>query len=62
VGILHETPDSAAIFLNGLGGDITNWWSGEELQKVRKEFCNTYALKDSDWSHQWQQLFKSLKK
>lgn len=62
VGILHETPNSAAIFLNGLGGDIENWWNGEELQKVRKEFCNTYALKNSDWCHQWQQLFKSLKK
>jgi len=36
--------------------------SGEELQKVREKFCNTYALKDSDWNHQWQQLFESLKK
>ena len=62
VGILHETPDSAAIFLNELGGDIANWWSGEELQKVREEFCSTYALKGSDWSHQWRQLFESLKK
>ena len=62
VGILHETPNSAAIFLNGLGGDIENWWSGEELQKVREKFCNTYALKDSDWNHQWRQLFESLKK
>ncbi len=60
VGILHKTPGSAARFLNELDGDIENWWKGEELQKVRKEFCNTYALKDSDWSHQWQQLFESL--
>ena len=62
VGILHETPSSAAIFLNGLDGNIKNWWGDEELQKVREEFCNTYTLKNSDWSHQWQRLFESLKK
>jgi len=62
VGILHETPESAAIFLNELEGDIVNWWSGEELQKIREEFCKTYAIKDSNWNDQWRQLFESLKK
>jgi len=61
VGILHETPDSAANFLNELGGEVECWWRGKELQKIREEFCNTYAFKDSNWSNQWRQLFESLK-
>ena len=62
VGILHKTPRSAAIFLNKLDGNIENWWCDEELQRVRKEFCNSYASKNSNWSHQWQQFFESLEK
>lgn len=61
VGILHETPESAAIFLNKLDGNIKNWWCDEKLQRARKEFCNNYALRSSNWSNQWQQLFRSLK-
>jgi len=62
VGILHDTPESAANLLNAIGGNIDSWWNDRELQKVRERFCNTYALKDPDWNHQWRQLFESLKK
>jgi len=62
VGILHDTPESAANLLNAIGGNIDSWWNDQELQKVREKFCSTYALKDSDWNHQWRQLFESLKK
>jgi len=60
VGILHDTPDSAAQLLNEIGGDIYVWWNNKELQKARKEFCDNYALQSDDWHDQWKGLFQSL--
>jgi putative transferase (TIGR04331 family) len=43
VGILHETPDSAADFINSNWYNIETWWYSKELQFIRKEFCNEFA-------------------
>jgi putative transferase (TIGR04331 family) len=60
VGILHDTPESAANLLNTIGEDIDIWWGNNELQKVREKFCEIYALKSSNWIDQWHHLFDSI--
>ena len=42
-GIVHLTPESAAIRINGVWGDVANWWDSSEVQKARNIFCSQYA-------------------
>jgi len=43
VGILHETPESAAKQMTLVWNDVSSWWESQEVQSVRKEFCGRYA-------------------
>lgn len=60
VGILHDTPESAAEFLNLIGSDVAGWWYGQTLQKVRAEFCQSYAVSSKNWIQVWTQFFQSM--
>jgi putative transferase (TIGR04331 family) len=62
VGILHDSPDSAASFLNSIKTVIDQWWNSEILQATRKEFCSEYALASADWIDQWAMFLKSIAK
>jgi putative transferase (TIGR04331 family) len=42
-GIVLLTPESAANRINGVWGDVANWWDSSEVQKARKIFCSQYA-------------------
>ena len=41
--ILHYCPVEAAKFVNTNYDNLNEWWSSNNLQKVRKLFCNLYA-------------------
>lgn len=43
VKIIHNTPESAALFINAAWNDIEGWWQSEAVQGARLEFCKKYA-------------------
>ena len=43
VGILHFDSILAANFVTKIYPDINKWWLSEDVQKVRKNFCEKYS-------------------
>lgn len=43
VGIVHLTPESAALKINSVWDDVYKWWKSSEVQSARKIFCSEYA-------------------
>ena len=60
VGILHDTPESAAKMVNKIWDDPASWWWSNDTQKVRTQFCYKFARMSNDWSSQWQGVIKKL--
>jgi putative transferase (TIGR04331 family) len=44
VGILHHTSESAASKIAEIWDDVEGWWYQDEIQKVRREFCEQFAF------------------
>ena len=42
-GVFHDCPAKAAAFLECKVEDIESWWYGDEVQKIRAKFCNSFA-------------------
>lgn len=42
-GIVHLTPESAALKVNQVWDDVENWWKSREVQNARENFCHQYA-------------------
>jgi putative transferase (TIGR04331 family) len=53
VGILWESPQSAAAKLAEVYDDPWPWWSSEAVQEARRIFVNRYALGRGDWLDCW---------
>jgi len=60
VGLLHDSPESAAHLLVRIGNDVDSWWADPELQRVRMTFCNRYARTTSDWLTPWSSFLKKV--
>lgn len=58
VGILHDSGESAAKFLNEIAEDPKGWWGQDDVQNVRTRFVERYANFTSEWSSQWKQEFR----
>jgi putative transferase (TIGR04331 family) len=43
VGILHQTPDSAAMKIGEIWNDVESWWESEEIQNARIRFCSRFS-------------------
>ena len=43
VGILHQTPESCAKFINSIWNDVSDWWESKDLKECRLVFTNHYA-------------------
>jgi len=43
VGILHETPHSAAAKVEEVWNDVGSWWKQAEIQEARAYFCQRFA-------------------
>ena len=43
VGILHDTPESAAEHVNAIWEDVDFWWESEILQETLKSFKKRYS-------------------
>jgi putative transferase (TIGR04331 family) len=60
VGIFHESPESAAQFLNDNFNSISEWWSTPELQQIRQDFCRKYAYTSDNCLKEWAKALWSL--
>ncbi len=60
VGILHDTPESAAQFFNEIANDVEKWWHSEKVQKTRKTFCAKFANASAEWESEWVIFLKSF--
>ena len=60
IGIMHYDPKSLAKKLNDIYKDTNAWWNQSEIQNVRKEFCNNFALTSNDWLESWKKCFTLL--
>ena len=59
--ILFYTPEGAAKKVNNISNDIDEWWSSDQVQSARKEFCQRYAGVSNDWAHEWSDFLLKLK-
>lgn len=53
VGILHDSPASAADHILAVADDVRGWWQRDDLQAARREFCHRYARRSADWLGTW---------
>jgi putative transferase (TIGR04331 family) len=54
VGILHETPESAASKLNKIYQNPLSWWMSPDVQDAKNKFCDRFARVSVDWKTEWQ--------
>jgi putative transferase (TIGR04331 family) len=60
VGILHDTPESAAEKVNEIFKDPQSWWNQIEIQEILNDF-NYHFLRTSDnWLHEWKHEFQDI--
>lgn len=62
VGVLHDTPESAARALNTIGNNVLEWWHRSDVQDARGEFCHRYARSSIDWVGDWTSFFEQLQR
>ncbi len=60
VGILSWGPKKAALKVAEIYDDTTAWWSSNEIQSVREEFVNRFALGSDNWLRMWVNKLMSL--
>ncbi len=60
VNILHDSPESAAQFLNYLDSDISEWWNSKVVQETRQQFCLDYANTSENWMDVWTDFLRDI--
>jgi putative transferase (TIGR04331 family) len=60
VGILHDSPESAAELVNRIFENPSDWWFQSERQRIIKFFCKEFAFTRSNWLEDWKRELKSL--
>ena len=60
VGILHNTPESAADMVGKIWDDVEGWWFQTHIQKARERFCHKYAQTSLNWLSQWKDAMKTI--
>jgi putative transferase (TIGR04331 family) len=64
VGILHDTPESAAEVINTVYSDLRGWWTDSRRQTALKKFCVRFARMSpkalDDWSCEFQRIAKEM--
>jgi putative transferase (TIGR04331 family) len=60
VGILHETPESAAAKVNEIYEDPMAWWQSEEVQEAKDNYCSQLARAPKNWRTIWKKEFEKV--
>lgn len=53
VGILHDTPESAAAKVNEIFDAPLDWWNQSCIQDAKDEFCNEFAYITDNYLKEW---------
>ena len=53
VNIFHDTPRAAASHINQIADNVMAWWNDRQVQAIRKDFCENYALVKHNWINCW---------
>ena len=61
VGILHETPESAAAKVNEISHDPISWWQQPQVQQAKDKFCFQFARTSDNWLKEWKAELKQSK-
>ena len=61
VGILHESPESAAKQMIAIWNNVSEWWESNEVQRERKIFCKRFAHIPQRPLDELEALFKGIK-
>jgi len=59
-GIFHTDPEKAAKKINEVYNSTKDWWSDENIQKVRLDFLNVHGLTDKYWRKKWINYLRSI--
>ena len=60
VGILHFSPESAALKVNEIYKDPLSWWITPDVQSARERFCTHFAMIDKKWRKIWKKEFITI--
>lgn len=60
VGILHDTPESAAAMVNEISLDPAFWWNQPKVQRAKNQFCFKFARTSDNWLYEWNETLNSL--
>jgi putative transferase (TIGR04331 family) len=60
VGILHDSPESAAEKVNEIYLDPLSWWSSSQVQEAKDKFCDQFARTSKTWRAQWKKELMKL--
>ena len=60
-GIVHYSPESAAVKVNEISNDPTKWWYSKSVRKARKYFQDNVCFTSHDAIDQWSQYINSIK-
>ena len=58
VGILFYDFKNAARSINNQFLNISDWWNDKNLQNVRREFCDRFALSSKEYVDNWSKFLK----
>jgi putative transferase (TIGR04331 family) len=60
VGVFHDTPESAAAYVEKIYDHVDDWWFSTKVQECRKLFCDNFALTSKHASKDWLVKLKSV--
>ena len=60
VGILYYSAKNAALAINRMQDDIDGWWFNQEVQNVRKRFCDNFAKTPNNFIEDFDNLFDKV--
>lgn len=60
VGILYDTPESAAVAVTAIYEDVELWWNSPNRQKARQHFCDEFARTSQNAVKEWVGVFKQM--
>ena len=60
VNVLHDSPESAAAWVEKVYNDPDAWWFSDDCQKVVKNFCSRYAYISKSPLKEWKETLESL--
>ncbi|MBF0380664.1 MAG: hypothetical protein HQL69_06585 [Magnetococcales bacterium] len=53
VGILHDTPQTAAKLINQIYDNPGKWWRQPHVQEAKNRFCSAFVKADDKWLNEW---------